>query len=476
MKASEPASPVSPGLPAIGGHGQSRSLFLRDRSSCQDLAPKVTAKAQRGLWRRCAESAQLTGAALNPEERGSETAPSCHSRKTLLAAFSEGVVNETGAPLRAPRDASPPLRAASLHTCRPRRPRRPLGPAPDPRRPLRVSDPPTSVPDNLKGRGTKDGPLDPTGSVSPAPGRTAPRELPAPFTRSSGKMGANPAEMGRTLGPPRPAASGPRRAGGRTGLQPQALAAALPGSSPGNGRPPAHPLAPGRGQRGRPGYLRSQRPAHSPSATGSSWTSSLTSLRHHARRKHSAARPATASWSGAAGGRLPSPTPSRSRAGSRPSPGGSRRSCFPGPGGRAEEPRGRRWRGRAGGSGPRALASPRRRAPRGPGAPRRLLRPSLRGFQRRGLHTAPPADPEEKAEEDVQEVGRETGRRGLRAPTMDGTVEAAPAPSCSSRSGSLSASASACWPPALPPLPAPPSLTDPRWLPTASSAASGGRK
>lgn len=120
--------------------------------------------------------------------------------------------------------------------------------------------------------------------------------------------------------------------------------------------------------------------------------------------------------------------------------------------------------GPAGGGGLRTLASPRPRAPRGHAAPRRrLLRPSLRGFQRSGLHTAPPADPEEKAEEDVQEVGRVTGRRGLRAPTMDGTVEAAPAPSCSSRSGSLSASASACWPPALPPLPAPPSLTDPRW-------------
>lgn len=46
---------------------------------------------------------------------------------------------------------------------------------------------------------------------------------------------------------------------------------------------------------------------------------------------------------------------------------------------------------------------------------------------------------------------------------MEGAAEAAPAPSCSSPSGSLSASASAFWPP--PQLPAPPSLTDPRWPP-----------
>lgn len=46
---------------------------------------------------------------------------------------------------------------------------------------------------------------------------------------------------------------------------------------------------------------------------------------------------------------------------------------------------------------------------------------------------------------------------------MEGVAEAAPAPSCSSPSGSLSASASAFWPP--PQLPAPPSLTDPRWPP-----------
>lgn len=67
-------------------------------------------------------------------------------------------------------------------------------------------------------------------------------------------MGANPAETGRTLGSP--ATCGLRTpAGGRAGLQPQALAAALPGSSPGNGRPPAHPLAPGRGAARAPGLL-----------------------------------------------------------------------------------------------------------------------------------------------------------------------------------------------------------------------------
>lgn len=64
----------------------------------------------------------------------------------------------------------------------------------------------------------------------------------------------------------------------------------------------------------------------------------------------------------------------------------------------------------------------------------------------------------------MEEVGYKTGRRGLRAPTMEGAAEAAPAPGCSSLSGSLSASASSRWPP-TPPLPAPPSLTDPRWPP-----------
>lgn len=39
----------------------------------------------------------------------------------------------------------------------------------------------------------------------------------------------------------------------------------------------------------------------------------------------------------------------------------------------------------------------------------------------------------------------ETGPRELRAPTMEGTAEAAPAPGCSSPSGSISASASARW-------------------------------
>lgn len=159
-------------------------------------------------------------------------------------------------------------------------------------------------------------------------------------------------------------------------------------------------------------------------------------------------------------GRLdPGPGPGRPSAG----PGAH---APPGPGGRAEEPRGRRWRGRAGGGGLRVgpPASPPLRAPRGPG-PLRLLvrpRPSHRGFQRRGLHTAPPAAPEDEDEEDVDKVKCKTGRRGLRAPTMEGAAEAAPAPGCSAPSGSLAASASTRWPP---PLPVPQSLTDPRWPP-----------
>lgn len=55
-----------------------------------------------------------------------------------------------------------------------------------------------------------------------------------------------------------------------------------------------------------------------------------------------------------------------------------------------------------------------------------------------------------------------TGRRGLRASTMEGAAEAAPAPGCSAPSGSLAASASTRRPP---PLPVPQSLTDPRWPP-----------
>lgn len=190
-------------------------------------------------------------------------------------------------------------------------------------------------------------------------------------------------------------------------------------------------------------------------------------------KQHGLGGPATASSSalrfrsGAAEGGSPPPQPSRSRAGPGPSLGGSRGSCSPGPGGRAEEPRGRRWRGRAGGGGGLQVgppASPRLRAARGPG-PLRLLvrpRPSHRGFQRRGLHTAPPAAPEEEDEEDVDKVESKTGRRALRAPTMEGAAEAALSPGCSALSGSLAASASTRWPP---PLPVPRSLTDPRWPP-----------
>lgn len=194
---------------------------------------------------------------------------------------------------------------------------------------------------------------------------------------------------------------------------------------------------------------------------------------------HGLGGPATASSSalrfrnGAAEGGSPPPRPSRSRAGPGPSLGGSRGSCSPGPGGRAEEPGGRRVAGpgrrRRAAIGP--PVSPRLRAPRGPGPPRLLLRPrpSHRGFQRRGLHTAPPAAPEdeEEEEEDVDKVECKTGRRGLRAPTMEGAAEAAPAPGCSASSGSLAASASTRWlpPPPPPPLPVPQSLTDPRWPP-----------
>lgn len=63
----------------------------------------------------------------------------------------------------------------------------------------------------------------------------------------------------------------------------------------------------------------------------------------------------------------------------------------------------------------------------------------------------------------MQEGERKTGRGGLRAPTMEGAAEAAPAPDGSPPCGPLSASASACRPPT--PLPAPPNLTDPRWPP-----------
>lgn len=97
--------------------------------------------------------------------------------------------------------------------------------------------------------------------------------------------------------------------------------------------------------------------------------------------------------------------------------------------------------GRAGGGGGRRVgppACPRLRAPLGPGPPRLLLRPrpSHRRIQRRGLHTAPPAAPEVE-EEDVDKVRCKTGCRGLRAPTMEGAAEAAPAPGCSAPSGSL---------------------------------------
>lgn len=90
-------------------------------------------------------------------------------------------------------------------------------------------------------------------------------------------------------------------------------------------------------------------------------------------------------------------------------------------------------------------------APAPQGAPRsrtpslvRRPRPSRQGFQRRGLHTAPPAAPEE--DEDVEKVKCKTGRCGLRAPTMEGAAEAAPAPGCSYPSGLFSASASTQWP------------------------------
>lgn len=173
---------------------------------------------------------------------------------------------------------------------------------------------------------------------------------------------------------------------------------------------------PGRGRKCA-GYLRSQCLVHSPLAMGSSWTFYFTSLLHNARVKQNGTAlrvgDRVLEWPRGSGatpreGDSPPPRPSRGRAGPGPSPGGSRGSCSPGPGGHAEEPRGRRWRGRAGGSGLRVgpPVSPRLRAPHGPGPPRLLLlRPSRRGFQRRGLHTAPPAAREEKAK-DVQEVER----------------------------------------------------------------------
>lgn len=164
-------------------------------------------------------------------------------------------------------------------------------------------------------------------------------------------------------------------------------------------------------------------------------------------------RPASSSprqfRSGAVGRAAPFPLrPFRSRAWPGPSPGGSRGSFSPCPGGRGEEP-GRAAVAepslrRAAGFGP--PASPRLRAPRDPGPPRLLLhsRPSRREFQLPGLHTAPPAAPEkEGAEEDVKEVERKTGRRGLWAPTMERAAEEAPAPGCFSLSSELAASASA---------------------------------
>lgn len=69
-------------------------------------------------------------------------------------------------------------------------------------------------------------------------------------------------------------------------------------------------------------------------------------------------------------GGSPPPRPSRSRAGPGPSPGGSRGSCSPGPGGCAEEPRGRRWRGPAGGGRWRQAAGRPAGVPAPQGAPR----------------------------------------------------------------------------------------------------------
>lgn len=72
-------------------------------------------------------------------------------------------------------------------------------------------------------------------------------------------------------------------------------------------------------------------------------------------------------------------------------------------------------------------------------APRRS-QPQRRGARPRGFDTARPAAPEEAAaQEDVAEMKRKTGRRGLQAPTMEGATEEAPTPGCFPFSRSLSA-------------------------------------
>lgn len=135
-----------------------------------------------------------------------------------------------------------------------------------------------------------------------------------------------------------------------------------------------------------------------------------------------------------ASGPCPPRPESRSPAWPGPCARGPRGSFSPSAGGRS-------------GSGPAGRRKPQRASARlagqaglaGPSPPRRS-QPQRRGAQSRGLDTARPAAPEEAAAQgDGAELKRKTGRRGLQAPTMEGTTEEAPTPSCFPFSRSLSA-------------------------------------